>query len=143
MKYTLDTNILVYAADRSSPLHAQAVEIRDRAAAERESVCLCFPVLLEFFAVITCPSRVRHPLSTEEAWQEVNVYLNAFRMLYPNEGTWRRLSDLLMRYGIARQGVFDALIVALMLQHGVTGIYTANRRDFARFSEIEVLPWLE
>ena len=73
----------------------------------------------------------------------MNVYLNTFCILYPNEGTWRRLSDLLMQYRIARQGGFDALIVALMLQHGVTGIYTANRRDFARFSEIEVLPWPE
>jgi len=143
MKYTLDTNILVYAADRSFPLHRQAVQLRDRAVAERGSVSLCFPVLLEFFAVITDPTRVRSPLDPEEAWEEVNAYAEAFQVVYPNERTLESLSHLISQHRVARQNIFDALIVALMLQHGVEGIYTANRKDFAPFAEIEVLPWPE
>jgi len=143
VKYTLDTYILVYAADRSFPLHRQAVQLRDRAARERESVFLCFPVLLEFFAVVTDSARVRSPLGPEQAWEEVNAYADTFRVVYPNERTFEELSQLALRHRIARQNIFDALIVALMLQHGVKGIYTANRKDFARYSEIEVLPWPE
>ena len=90
MKYTLDTNILVYAADRSFPLHRQAVQLRDRAVAERGSVSLCFPVLLEFFAVITDPTRVRSPLDPEEAWEEVNAYAEAFQVVsIPTSAPWK------------------------------------------------------
>ncbi|NOX44535.1 MAG: type II toxin-antitoxin system VapC family toxin [Caldiserica bacterium] len=143
MKYTLDTNILVYAADRSFPLHRQAVRLRDRAVAERGSAFLCFPVLLEFFAVVTDPARVRAPLNPDEAWKEVNAYADAFHVVYPDERTLGNLSQLIAKHRVARQNIFDALIVALMLQHGIEGIYTANRKDFARFPEIEVLPWPE
>jgi len=139
--YTLDSNILVYAADTGSPLHTQALAIRGRAASEPENACLCFPVLLDFFAVLTDPARVRTPLPPKEAWREVDAYRQGFRIFYPDEETWEHLSRIVSRYRTKRQDVFDAVIVALMVQHGVRGIYTANKRDFAGFREIEVLPW--
>jgi predicted nucleic acid-binding protein len=55
MIYTLDTNVLVYAADESFPLHSAA---RDRAVAEQRKARLCYSVLLEFFAVVTDSRRV-------------------------------------------------------------------------------------
>jgi hypothetical protein len=141
MIYTLDTNVLVYAADESFPLHAAAREVRDHAAAEHQKVRLCYSVLLEFFAVVTDSRRVGNPLSPAEAWREVRMYLNAFEVLYPDEGTFAQLGRLADQYQITRQTIFDALIVAMMIQYGVKGIYTDNRKDFARFDEVEVLPW--
>jgi len=29
----------------------------------------------------------------------------------------------------------------MMIEYGIKAIYTDNRKDFARFDEIEVLPW--
>ena len=141
MIYTLDTNILVYAADESFPLHSTARTVRDRAAAEHQKVRLCYSVLLEFFAVVTDSRRVGNPLSPAEAWREVNAYLSTFDVLYPDEDTFTQLGKLVAQYQITRQAIFDALIVATMIQHGVKGIYTDNRKDFAAFNEIEVLPW--
>lgn len=139
--YTLDSNVLVYAADSASPLHAQALAIRDRAVLDRGNTGLCFPVLLEFFAVLTDPARVRTPLPPEEAWREVETYRQGFRIFYPDGETWDHLARIISRYRTKRQDVFDAVIVALMVQHGVRGIYTANELDFVGFKEIEVLPW--
>jgi len=139
--YTLDSNILIYAADEDFPLHSTALTIRNKALKETDEVRLCYPVLLEFFAVITDPKRVRNPLPPREAWDQVKAYLDAFTVLYPDEATFAKLDELVCIYRIRRQDIFDALIVALMLQYGVKGIYTANARDFARFREIEVLPW--
>jgi predicted nucleic acid-binding protein len=51
------------------------------------------------------------------------------------------LGKLGVRYQVTRQTIFDALIVAMMIQHGVKGIYTGNSKDFTRFDEVEVLPW--
>lgn len=141
MIYTLDTNVLVYAADESFPLHSAAREVRDRAAAEHQNVRLCYSVLLEFFAVVTDSRRVANPLPPAEAWREVDAYLNTFEVLYPDERTFVELGKLGLRYQITRQTIFDALIVAMMIQHEVKGIYTDNRKDFATFDEIEVLPW--
>ncbi|MGY4706643.1 type II toxin-antitoxin system VapC family toxin [Candidatus Bipolaricaulota sp. J31] len=84
---------------------------------------------------------MRNPLPPREAWDQVKAYLDEFIVLYPDEATFAKLDELVRTYMIRHQDIFDALIVALMLQHGVKGIYTANARDFARFREIEVLPW--
>ena len=141
MIYTLDTNVLVYAADVSFPLHDAACVIRDHASGEHQKARLCYSVLLEFFAIVTDSRRVGNPLSPADAWREVEAYLNTFEVLYPDEGTFAQLGKLADRYQITRQTIFDGLIVATMIQHEVKGIYTDNRKDFARFDEIEVLPW--
>ncbi len=141
MIYTFDTNVLVYAADASSPLHTTARVVRDRAITEHHKVRLSYSVLLEFFAVVTDPRRVGNPLPPGEAWREVEAYLSAFEVLYPNGRTFVELRNLISQYRIKRQAIFDALIVAMMIQHEITGIYTANASDFGRFTEIEVLPW--
>jgi len=138
--YTLDTNILVYATDEAFPLHRQARRLRDRAARDEEAV-LCYPVLLEFFAVVTDPRRVENPLAPGEAWEEVERYLGAFQVLYPRPRTLRLLGELVRQYEITRQGIFDALVVALMLDHGVEELYTANETDFRQFEEIELGEW--
>ena len=139
--YTLDTNVLVYAADVSFPLHSAARDVRNRAAAEHQNVRLCYSVLLEFFAVVTDSRRVGNPLPPAEAWREVVTHLKAFEVLYPDKRTFVELGKLGVRYQIRRQTIFDALIVSMMVHHGVQGIYTDNHKYFARFEEVEVLPW--
>lgn len=139
--YTLDSSILIYAADESYSLHQRARLLRDRAAREVSKACLPSPVLQEFFAVITDPRRTSNPLSPTDAWREVDAYLRTFRVLYPGPSTMVRLGKLIQDYRISRQDIFDALIVAVMLDHGVEGIYTANESDFQKFKEITMLDW--
>ena len=45
----LDTNIIVYAADTSSPFHQNSKNIRDNALLGNIEVCVCPQVLMEFF----------------------------------------------------------------------------------------------
>jgi len=101
MIYTLDTNVLVCAADESFPLHTAAREVRDHAA-KHQKVRLCYSVLLEFFAVVTDSRRVGNPLSPTEAWREVRTYLNAFEVLYLDEGTFAQLRRLADQYQIVQ-----------------------------------------
>jgi predicted nucleic acid-binding protein len=51
------------------------------------------------------------------------------------------LLALLKTYGVKGPLVFDLQIVATMLVHGVTKIFTYNVRDFAvdRFADLEVV----
>lgn len=50
-----------------------------------------------------------------------------------------RLIALLNTNGVKGPLVFDLQIVATMLAHGVTKLYTYNVRDFDRFAGLEVV----
>ncbi|MBI3988660.1 MAG: PIN domain-containing protein [candidate division NC10 bacterium] len=59
----LDTNILVYAVDRDSPLYQKAKAIVDQVDAGEMNACISPQVLGELYAVTTTPGRIRRPLS--------------------------------------------------------------------------------
>jgi predicted nucleic acid-binding protein len=54
----LDTNVLVYAADGTSPFHRASKNLRDRGLRGELSLCVFPQILSELFAVITNPKRV-------------------------------------------------------------------------------------
>jgi predicted nucleic acid-binding protein len=47
--------------------------------------------------------------------------------------------DLLERYPVKKQEIFDLQLVATMLSNQVKQIFTFNRGDFLKFSDIEVM----
>ncbi len=63
----LDTNILVYAADETSPFHQDAKALREKGMKGEMSLCICPQVLSEYFAIITDPKRVNEPRTQKEA----------------------------------------------------------------------------
>jgi predicted nucleic acid-binding protein len=70
-KVFLDTNILVYAYDRSDPeKQAKAQELLTRGI-EQENAVISAQVLGEFFVVVT--RRIQTPLSAEEAEQVIDL----------------------------------------------------------------------
>lgn len=50
------------------------------------------------------------------------------------------MTDLLSRYPISRQDIFDLQLTATMLSNGVTRLFTFNQKDFSMYQEIQVLP---
>lgn len=137
----LDTNVLVYAADEASPFHQRSRSLRDRGLSGQISLCVCPQVLIEFFAIVTNPRRVENPRESEEAIEEIEKYLLSKNIvkIYPKEDTLQRTIDLLKKYNLKRQKVFDAQLMATMLSNSVKQIYTFNQEDFSKFDEIEVL----
>jgi len=77
--YLIDTNILVYAYDRSEPeKSALAADLLDYLALSGEGV-LTFQILAEFFVTIT--RKIPRPLSVDLAVERVKNYLHAWRTL--------------------------------------------------------------
>jgi predicted nucleic acid-binding protein len=75
----VDTNVLVYAYDRSEPRkQAQAIQVLDRLAAASLGV-LSTQVLAEFFVTVT--RKIAAPLSVEQAYISMENYLAAWPML--------------------------------------------------------------
>ena len=137
----VDTNVLVYAADKTSPFHQSAKILRDKGVAGKTPLCVCPQVLNEFFAVVTDPKRVGSPRSPEEALLEIEKYHRSRNILkiFPGPGVIEKTLDLLKRYNTTKQGIFDLHLVATMLSNNVTRLYTYNQYHFTKFNEIELL----
>ena len=137
----LDTNVLVYAADVTSPFHNTASVILNRGLQGSLSLCITPQVLFEFFSVITNPKRVDSVWDKEKVVRAIEKYFQAdlITKIYPNTNDVQDLLDFLKRYEIKGRGIFDLHLVITMLANGVTRICTYNDKDFTKYSEIEVL----
>lgn len=118
----IDTNILVYAADTTAAFHEQAKRLRDRGVRGELLLAVSPQILMEFFAVITNPRRVRQPRSPAEARAEVEKYArSAIRKIHPGHDILDRVLILLQQHPtISRQDIFDLFLVATMQTNGVT-----------------------
>lgn len=136
-----DTNVLVYAADQTSPSHAESRAFRNRGRQGEFILCVTPQVLFEFYAVVTDARRVKQPLSASEAAGELRQYLHdpKIRKIHPGPNIGDTVLTLLAKYEIVRQDIFDLLIVATMLTNGVRKLCTYDVNQFARFSEVEVI----
>ena len=75
--YLVDTNILVYAYDRSEPQKAAlAADLLDHLATSGQGV-LSLQVLAEFFVTVT--RKIPRPLSVDLAEERVRNYLHSWR----------------------------------------------------------------
>lgn len=137
----LDTNILVYGHQEQSEFHTRARSILLQGFEGKVPMCVCPQVLMEFYSTITNPKRVTNPAPPEEAIEEIEKYLNNgnIRKIHAGEDTWGHTLGLLKQHALKGMKVFDLQLVATMLANDVSRIYTFNRDDFLRFTEVEVL----
>jgi predicted nucleic acid-binding protein len=137
----LDTNVLVYAADKNSPFFESSRKLIESGFAGKIDLCISPQTISEFFAVITDSKRVDNPRTQEEALTEIKKYLQSkrIRKIYPGPETSNTMVDLLERYPVKKQEIFDLQLVATMLSNRVKRIFTFNREDFLKFADIEVV----
>lgn len=134
----LDTNILVYADNINSPYHTIAKEVRDSCLRGEIQGCLSTQNLYEYFAVVTDSKKVEFPLSPDEAINEIEKYLKAktIKIIFPKPITIQRVINLVKKYKMKKQEIFDAQLVATMLDNGIKNIVTRNVKHFKTMSEI-------
>jgi toxin-antitoxin system PIN domain toxin len=137
--FVVDTNVLVYAADRSSPFHARSVALLDRLRGEPVAWYLTWGIVYEFLRVTTHPRVMRQPWTTTQAWQFIEALL-ASPSVSVLTHTDRHASVGARIWGdvpfVAGNLVHDAHTAALMREHGIRRIYTRDT-DFHRFPFVE------
>lgn len=136
MSATVDANILVYASNEADPAYERARTLVERLARGPELVYLFWPALMGYLRLVTHPAILPAPLTPPQATRNVEALLSRPHVRAPGEaaGFWdayRATSQDRAR----GNDVPDAHLVALMLQHGVTTIYTRDR-GFRRFDGI-------
>jgi toxin-antitoxin system PIN domain toxin len=137
MSVTVDANVLLYASDGRNPRHEPARELLVRLAEGPELVYIFWPVAMAYLRIGTHPSIFDEPLQPAEARANLDQLLGRAHVRCPGEGDgfWRTYEDLVGDDVIRGNLVTDSHIAALMRQHGVRTIFTADR-DFRRFTGI-------
>ena len=137
MSATVDTNILLYAANDDDEAQPVARELLERLARGPDLLYLFWPTIMGFLRIATNPAVFPDPFPPDRAMAAVTDLIGRPNVRTPSEadGFW----DL---YGLVADAqtrgnhVPDAHLVALMRQHGVTVIYTRDK-DFRRYDGIE------
>lgn len=138
MSCTLDANVLLYASDESSPVHARARELVGQLADGPEIAYLFWPVVMAYLRIATHPGVFARPLSIIEAVGNIEQLLARPHLRTTGEGEafWRSFravaDDALPSGNLAP----DAHLVTLMIENDVRTIWTRDR-DFRRFPRIE------
>lgn len=141
MSGVVDTNLLLYAANRTAPEHGLAREFLVAAARSESRWYLTEGIVYEFLRVATHPRVFAQPLTAAEAMAFVRVLLESprFGVLTAGARHWQILGQLLAELRHPSGNLFfDIRTVALMRELGVRRIYTADT-DFLRFSGIDVI----
>jgi uncharacterized protein len=138
VSYTVDANVLLYASDDDSPLHADAVAVVERMAAGPEIVYLFWPTVMAYLRVATHPAVFAHPLSITEALGNVEQLIARphVRTTGETDRFWPLLRDVVVDALPSGNLVPDAHLVVLMVENGVGTILTRDR-DFRRFQGVE------
>lgn len=121
------------------PSHERAREVLGEAVAGSEPVCVPWPCVHEFLAVVTNPRIFRQPTPIAEAFDAAARLLSSVTGGFLAEGNG--YLEVLGRVAVpARlQGalVHDARIAGICLFHGVRVLWSADR-DFSRFPGLVV-----
>jgi toxin-antitoxin system PIN domain toxin len=135
----IDTNILVYAHRRDSPLHVPAAKAVAAAAEGSARWALPWPCVHEFFGLVTHPRIYDPPSSIQAAISQLDAWLESPTVeLIGEEGSyWSVLRGSLLAGQVQGPRVHDARVAALCRIHGVRELWSLDR-DFGRFPELNV-----
>jgi hypothetical protein len=139
--FVVDTNVLVYAAERRFPEHSRSRELLDGWRAQPGAWYATWSIVYEFLRVVTHPRVFRSPWSVTEAWSFIEALLAApgFGLLVETERHAAVASQVLAAIPHAGGNLLhDAHTAILMREHGVTRIYSRDT-DFHRFTFLEVV----
>ena len=131
----LDTNVLVHAGYRDSPLHSAAAMLVDRGLRKRGLYCLAPQNLTEFAAVVTRGRLVQPAMTPEEAARMGELLYRSRRLtkIYPSRGTVLRSIREGRMLRVTGPAWYDLFLAVTMREAGVNVIVTENVRDFAKF----------
>ncbi len=144
MSFAVDANILVYASDEGSPVHALAAAFLRQCIEGSETVCLAWATLAAYLRIVTHPAVFRSPLTAEEAMANVNSLLQRphLRPLGEEDDFWRIYQAVASEVRPRGNQVPDTFLAALLRQHGVATLFTHDR-DFRRYDFLTVIDPLD
>lgn len=129
--FSLDTNVLVYAADRTAGArHHAARRIVDRAAPS--GAVLTEQSLFEFFHAGTRKAK----MSVSDAETVVRKFARDFLLVLPHPTVVEDTLALRSRYQL---GIWDARLLAVCAAHGCSHLLSEDLQDGASYGSVTVV----
>jgi toxin-antitoxin system PIN domain toxin len=134
--YSLDVNVLLYAASPSSQEHLAAREAVEQARTSVVGLGLQSVVASSFIRIATDPRAVVEPLSTHQAMSFIDAVLDAprARVTQPGAAHWTLFHQLCTEFRPRRSDVTDCWLAAAALE--VDAVWLSFDRGFARFRRL-------
>jgi predicted nucleic acid-binding protein len=131
----IDSNILIYSINSSSPKHVKAQNFIQGNIGNLE---LAHQNIFETLRVLT-HSKFPNPMKTTKALEAVENIVKACRVIAPDYKTHRVAIELIKKHGVVSNQIFDAYLVATAISNGIDELATDNTKDMQRFSEITII----
>lgn len=132
MTSSLDTNILVYAADEDAAEHKAACIVVEEMLANPEEWILADQVLFEFYRAIRNSRIFRHPLGAQEAALRIQFLQSESgiaRCCYELD-QWDEVFSRLAERGTPAARIHDIVLGVTLKSNGVKRFFTRNTKDF-------------
>jgi len=140
----VDTNILLYLANREAPQHERVAKWTEQLFASRENVGLPWPTIWGFLRISTnIRLWPRSTASAAEAFAHIREWLTqpGVTVVTPGPRHAELLEHLVTQYAASGPLVSDAVLAAIALEHGAT--LASTDRDFSRFPDLKWVNPLE
>lgn len=93
---------------------------------------------MESVRVLT-QSKFPNPMLSHEALEAVLAITDNAKLLTPNKTTYYLFMDLIDKYRLTSDKIFDGYLIATALSNGVNVVATDNIKDFKDVSEIKTI----
>ncbi|HLC36110.1 MAG TPA: PIN domain-containing protein [archaeon] len=126
-KQIIDTNILVYLADKADKEKHR--KITKWFEGKEENIYYLSLQSLREFASVTVRKKI---ISVKEIIEWLSIFEKRFRILKDNQ------DDILVALENMKNSFWDALLYATMKRNEITSIISENEKDFEKFEGIKV-----
>lgn len=137
MATLVDTNVLVYRHDPRFPDKQRKATALLRSGLKDGSLRIPHQAIVEFVAAVTRPIDRGKPLLTrEEAIEEAEEILDAFPVLYPDEGILRTALRGATAYQLSW---FDAHLWAYAESHGIPELFSEDFQHGRLYGKVRAM----
>ena len=133
VEYFLDTNVLIYSFDDSSPAKQEKSKALIEAALRYGCGVISWQVVQEFLNVAL--HKWKDPMSAADAVEYLGSTLEPLCSVFPTVSLWRSAFSLQTE---SQYRFYDSLIVASALQSGAKILYSEDLQSGRRFGNLEL-----
>lgn len=137
----VDTNVLIYATNESSPWHSLANATLREARQLGIELIISTQVLREYLATATRLKASGSGIPLEDIFENLQTFQREFTVVEDTRSVAAALENLARSVAVSGKQMHDANIVAAMQVYGIPHLLTNNGDDFARFAQfITIVP---
>lgn len=131
----VDSNIVVYAINSTSPKHIKAQKFLQN---NLDNLELAHQNIFETLRVLTHP-KFPHPMKPRDAILALERIMEICMIVHPDYRTHQIALEMIKKYQISSDKIFDGYLVATALSNNIDTIVTDNVKDFRKIKEIKII----